>query len=207
MSAEYPADSESPREDGSQIAQLVTLAQSGDRGAFHRLADRFQPEIFRMIYYRVQSKMDAEDLSQDVFFKAFRSLKQLRSPLRFKSWLYRIAVNRIRDFYRRKAFKAMFGFIAMDDPDFQEPDEMAQAPQAEEHVDRQAFWQQIAEMMTALSKMEKEVFLLRFFDDLTINEITRVMGKNDSTVKTHLYRALAKIKSAAAGVDGLMEGL
>lgn len=207
MSAEHPLDTDPSDTEVSQIAQWVALAQNGDRGAFHRLADRFQVEIFRMIFYRVRSKMDAEDLCQDVFFKAFRSLKQLRSPQRFKSWLYRIAVNRVRDYHRHNAFKAMFSFIAVDDPDFHESEEMAAAPEAAEHIDRQAFWQQITGMLNELSKMEKEVFLLRFFDGLTIKEITTVMKKNESTVKTHLYRALAKMKGAAARMDEWMEDL
>lgn len=207
MSAEHPVDTDPPNSETSQIAHLAALAQSGDRGAFHRLADRFQAEIFRMIFYRVRSKMDAEDLTQDVFFKAFRSIKQLRSPMRFKSWLYRIAVNRVRDYHRRNAIKAMFSFVAMDDPDFLESEEMAVAPEVAERIDQRAFWQQINHMLEELSKMEKEVFLLRFFDGLTIKEISAVMKKNESTVKTHLYRALAKMKGAAARLDEVMEVL
>ena len=207
MSADHPVDTDPSNAEVSQIVQWVALAQSGDRSAFHRLADRYQAEIFRMIFYRVRTKMDAEDLTQEVFFKAFRSIKQLRSPQRFKSWLYRIAVNRVRDFQRRNAFKSIFGFIALDDPDIHEPEEMAAAPEAAEHIERQAFWRQITEMLSALSKMEKEIFLLRFLDGLTIGEITTVMKKNESTVKTHLYRALAKMKGAAARMDLSMEDL
>lgn len=207
MRPEHPVDADPTNVEVSQIAQWVTLAQSGDQSAFHRLADRFQAEIFRMIFYRVRSEMDAEDLTQDVFFKAFRNIKQLRSSRRFKSWLYRIAVNRVRDYHRRNAFRSMFSFIALDDPDFQESREMAAPPEAAEKVDRQAFWRQINHMLSALSKMEKEIFLLRFFDGLTIKEITGAMKKNESTVKTHLYRALAKMKGTAARMDEWMEDL
>ena len=61
--------------------------------------------------------------------------------------------------------------------------------------------------MDKLSKMEREVFMLRFFDQLSINEIADVLRKNESTVKTHLYRALNKIKEAASGLDGVLEAL
>jgi RNA polymerase sigma-70 factor (ECF subfamily) len=62
-------------------------------------------------------------------------------------------------------------------------------------------------MLTALSRMEKEVFLLRFFDQLTITEMSAALKKNESTIKTHLYRALRKVKSLAGDLDGLMEGV
>ena len=191
--------------EAAYIVRLVQQAQSGDHVAFHRLADQFQEGIFRLVYYRIRSHMDAEDLTQDIFFKAFRNLKQLKSPEVFRSWLYRIAVNRIRDFYRRKSFKSMFGILPIDDPEFQEPEEMTQPPGTEEQINRRAFWDQINAILATLPKMEKEVFLLRFFDDLSIREIGSVLKKNESTVKTHLYRALKKVRTAASRMDVMFE--
>jgi RNA polymerase sigma factor (sigma-70 family) len=138
--------------------------------------------------------------------KAFSNLKQLKSAEVFKSWLFRIAVNRVRDFYRRKTVKSVFGFVSLDDPDFQETEEIAVSPEAPSHMERRAFWKKINQMLRILPRMEKEVFLLRFFDDLSIREISSILGKNESTVKTHLYRALSKIKSTSAGMEELLEG-
>ncbi len=59
---------------------------------------------------------------------------------------------------------------------------------------RQNFWRQFEEVLNRLSYLEKEVFLLRFLDQLGINEISVTLNKNESTVKTHLYRALKKLK-------------
>ena len=89
-----------------QLTDLAEKARGGDRVAFNRLVDRFQPEILRMVYYRVRPHADAEDLTQDIFMKAYRNIKNLREPNRFKSWLYRIAVNRVRDFHRRQRLHA-----------------------------------------------------------------------------------------------------
>lgn len=187
--------------------ELVVKAQAGDQTAFHRLVDHFQPEIFRMIYYRSRSQMDAEDLTQDVMLKACKNIGRLKSPEVFRSWLYRIAVNRLRDYYRKIQFKSLFGFVSMDEEDFHESEEMAVAPEAEGGMSRKDFWRQIEQMLTTLSNMEKEVFLLRFFDQLTIKEISAALKKNESTIKTHLYRALRKFKSMAGDLDGLMEGI
>jgi RNA polymerase sigma-70 factor (ECF subfamily) len=187
--------------------ELVEKAQAGDQTAFHRLVDHFQPEIYRMIYYRSRSKMDAEDLTQDVMLKAYKNIGRLKSPEVFRSWLYRIAVNRVRDYYRKKQFRSMFGMVSMDEDSFHESTEMAVAPEAEGGISRKDFWRQIEQMLTSFSRMEKEVFLLRFFDQLTIKEISAALKKNESTIKTHLYRALRKAKAMAGDLDGLMEGI
>ena len=94
---------------------MAERARAGDRLAFNRLADHFQPEIYRMIYYRTRSQMDAEDLCQDVFLKAYRSIKGLKSAAVFRSWLYRIAVNRVKDYYRKKQFQSLFSFSSTDE--------------------------------------------------------------------------------------------
>ena len=183
---------------GEQTALLVTLAQNGDHTAFHRLADRYQPEIFRMMYYRTRSRMDAEDLTQDVFLRAYKQIGRIESPALFRSWLYRIAVNRVKDFYRRQRIKSLVGWVSMDEEGFRESEEMVVAPDAEERLDRRDFWNRVEGLLERLSKKEREAFLLRFFDQLSIQEMTTAMGKNESTVKTHLYRALNKIKAAMA---------
>jgi RNA polymerase sigma-70 factor (ECF subfamily) len=187
--------------------EMVDKARSGDRLAFHHLADQFQRQIYQMVYYRTNSKMDAEDITQDVFLQAYKHIRRLKSSAVFRSWLFRIAVNRIRDFYRKKKLKSLFGVVSMDQESFQETEEMAVAPDAVKNIQRQDFWRQIEQMLTSLSRMEREVFLLRFFDQLSINEMCAALGKNESTVKTHLYRALRKVKDAASNMDLLLEGL
>lgn len=181
--------------ESEQLERLVRKAQAGDRAAFQQLVEKFQVKLFRTLYYRTHSHSDAEDMMQDVFLNAFKNLKGLKSPQLFRPWLYRIAINRVRDFYRRKKVVAMLGFISSDEEGFQQP----AAPLSSEVVAlrRSAFWAQIRAMMEKMSRLEKEVFYLRFFDELSIREITTVLKKNESTVKTHLYRALAKVKAAA----------
>jgi RNA polymerase sigma-70 factor (ECF subfamily) len=186
--------------------EMVEKAQAGDQTAFHRLVDQFQPEIYRMIFYRTRSQMDAEDLTQDVMLKAYRHIGRLQSPEVFRSWLYRIAVNRVKDYYRKKQFKSLFGFVSMDEEAFHETADMAEDPEVEGGMSKKDFWRQIGEMLTHLSAMEKEVFLLRFFDQLTIKEMSATLDKNESTIKTHLYRALKKVKAMAGELDGLLEG-
>ena len=148
-----------------------------------------------MVYYRVRPHAEAEDLTQDIFLKAFRNIGNLRETNRFKSWLYRIAVNRVRDFHRRQRLRTMFSSDAeFDEADIPADREERDDPEALSQVMKAEFWHHIGLILKKLSRMEKEVFMLRFFDHLSIHEIAGALKKSESTIKTHLYRALAKFK-------------
>jgi len=178
----------------TQLVVLVNQAKDGNRSAFARLVDQFHSDVFRMVYYRLRSRSDAEDIAQDVFLKAFQKISTVKDAARFRGWLFSIALNRIRDFQRKKRFRSLFK-VEEENIDSQPPVETgSNEPEALEQVLKEDFWRQIRSMLDKLSKMEREVFLLRFFDHLNLNEIAGVMKKNESTIKTHLYRALAKFR-------------
>ena len=191
----------------TQLVELVKQARDGNRWAFDQLIDRYQGDIHRMIYYRIRARMDAEDLTQDVFIRAYRSISRLREPERFRGWLYTIAVNRVNDYLRKKRVRSIFK-SSDEGVDIQpEADELMDRPEALEQVLREDFWRQVGRIATKLSKMEREVFMLRFFDSLNINEIAQILKKSESTVKTHLYRALAKFKKEKGLRQFLQEDL
>jgi RNA polymerase sigma-70 factor (ECF subfamily) len=169
---------------------LVKRAITGDTTAFHRLVDGHQDGIFRMVYYRTRSRQDAEDLTQDVFLKAYRHLKRLKKPERFKGWLFRIAANRVRDHLRKQRFRGLFRTSA--DP--VDAEETAAPADAAHLLQRRQFWECLHNILDGLAPREKEVFMLRFMDGLSLAEIAQVMNKGLSTVKTHLYRGIKKIR-------------
>jgi len=178
----------------TQLVLLVNQAKDGNRSAFAQLVDQFQADVFRMVYYRIRSRADAEDIAQDVFLKAYQKISSIKDASRFRGWLFSITLNRIRDFQRKKRFRSLFK-AEDENMESQPPIETGtDQPDALDHVLREDFWRQIRLILNKLSKMEREVFLLRFFDHLNINEIAGALKKNESTIKTHLYRALAKFK-------------
>lgn len=183
----------SPNE--SEIALLAERAQAGNRFSFERLMDMFQGDIFRLVYYRTGSHMDAEDLTQDVFIKAFKGLSGLNDVYRFRPWLFSIAVNRVRDFRRKK--KLLF-FLKNSEEEMDEWDKADREgydnPEAFNYLVRKEFWENMGRFTNKLSRWEREVFHLRFLDQLGIKEIAMVLSKSESTIKTHLYRALHKFK-------------
>lgn len=190
-----------------QMTDLVIQARDGNRFAFDQIIDRYQGDIYRMIYYRIRARMDAEDLTQDVFIRAYRSISRLREPERFRSWLYTIAVNRVNDYLRKKRVRSIFK-SSDEGTDIQPAaDQLREQPEALEQVLKEDFWRQVGRIAKKLSKMEREVFMLRFLDNLNINEIAQILKKSESTVKTHLYRALAKFKKEKGLRQFLQEDL
>ena len=153
-----------------------------------------------MVYYRTCSQMDAEDLTQEIFIKMSKNLNRLKDPARFKAWLYRIALNRVRDFYRKKSLLSFFATTAGEDT------ELSGEPHtALDDIMEKEFWHQFHRLSRQLSRKEREVFILRYVDQLGIREIAERLRSSESTVKTHLYRALKKFKQAP-GLRLLLKG-
>jgi RNA polymerase sigma-70 factor (ECF subfamily) len=182
---------------GAQVTALVNQARAGNRSAFEQLVDLFHGDIFRMVYYRTRSRMDAEDITQEIFLNAFKSLSKLKKVEQFRIWLLRIGLNRISDFYRKKRVRAIFGAYSEDDNIYQS--------EVMNNILKQEFWKHIGLLLEKLSRMEREVFLLRFMDHLNIREISQVLKRSESAVKTHLYRALKKFRKEPELINLLKE--
>ncbi|SPD71747.1 RNA polymerase sigma factor [uncultured Desulfobacterium sp.] len=177
--------------------ELVEKARAGNRLAFEKLADLFHHDVFRMVYFRTRSQMDAEDLTQDIFLQAFKSLPELKSVDRFKSWLFSIAVNRVRDFHRRKRIQRLFNFSSVIQKDNDEGSGTQEKPDQLDNLISLDFWKKVELILKGFPAMEREVFILRFMDQLEIKEISQILKKDQSTIKTHLYRALKKFRGSS----------
>ena len=186
-----------------RLSALVERAREGDRNAFEKLMMIHQDEIFRLVFFRTRSRADSEDLTQDIFMSAFKYLPQLKDSDRFRPWLYRIALNRVYDFHRRNKLLAFFGITEhREETDTADIEPHLNAG-ALDSVIRKEFWSHVKQLSKRFSRMEKEVFFLRFIDDLNLREIANTLGKSESAVKTHLYRAIKKFKEDSALSDFL----
>ena len=176
----------------NQIIQLVEQARRGNKASLERLLDHFYGDIFRMVYYRIPSQMDAEDLTQEIFMQMIKSLSNLRDSRLFRPWLFRLALNRVRDFHRKRNILSFFGSTVEMDVDVQ-----ANTGSSSDPIKRMVhkeFQLQFRKFTKSLSRWEREVLILRFLDQLEIKEIVQILRKNENTVKTHLYRALKKFR-------------
>ena len=176
----------------NKIKHLVEQALSGNKTSIEHLIDHFYNDIFRMVYYRLPTRMDAEDVTQEVFMRITKSLSNLKDTRLFKPWLYRIALNRVRDFHRKKNILSFFGSTAEKDVDASVNADSHSDPS--KNIMDKEFQTQLRKFAENLSRWEREIFTLRFLDQLEIKEIVQIVQKNENTVKTHLYRALKKFR-------------
>ena len=173
---------------------LVSKAMGGDRQALEDLVKMHWGNIYRMMYYRTFSRPDAEDLTQEVFLRAFTRLGQLKDGDAFRPWLYRIAVNLARDHGRKKILRSIMGRLSTEEPLDNQESETQTTPSNLDILLRKEFWDQVRRFTQSLPRRQREVFLLRFMDHLTVRETAQVLNKSESTVKTHLYRAIARFQ-------------
>ena len=176
----------------NKITHLVEHARTGNKASLDQLVDHFYGDIFRMVYYRVSSRVDAEDLTQEIFMQMIKSIPELKDSSLLRPWLFRIALNRIRDFHRKKSILSFFGSTVEMDVDVQVKADSNSDPA--KHMMHKEFQIQFRKFTESLSRWEQKVFMLRFLDRLEIREIVQVLKKNENTVKTHLYRALKKLR-------------
>ena len=176
-----------------KVTSLAEKAREGNRFSFQELVSIFQEDIYRLAYYRTYSRMDAEDITQEVFVQAYRKIKTLHDAERFRAWLYSIAVNRCNDFLRKRKYLSLLRLRSSKEMEFQDA-EGVENSDYDDSITKKKFWEQVRELLKSLSVMEREVFTLRFMDHQNINEIAAILDKSESTVKTHLYRALNKIR-------------
>jgi RNA polymerase sigma-70 factor (ECF subfamily) len=176
-----------------EIATLADDARDGNRWSFQELVSMFQEDIYRLVYYRTFSRMDAEDITQEVFVQAYRKLKSLNDTQKFRAWLYTIAVNRCNDFLRKKKYLSLLRMRSVQEQEFMEEGK-GMGNNYTDSIAKKRFWKQVRSLLDKLSAMEREVFTLRFMDHRNINEIADILDKSESTVKTHLYRALNKVR-------------
>ena len=165
-------------------SQLITRFQSGDVGAFDLLYRRHYSRIHAVILSVVSHPEDAQDLTQDVFLKAYQRLHTFKRASQFYSWLYRIAINRCIDYMRRQSKH----HVLIDEPFCEETFCRAPAdPLAS--LERDEFHRQLHAALPALTPNQRTVFVLRYQEDLPLKAIARRLGRSIGTVKAHLFHA------------------
>ena len=179
--------------------ELVTRVKSEDMGAFQELVDRYKRQIYCLGLDLTGNHHDAEDLAQEVFLKAYQSIRNFRGDSRVSSWLHRIAVNAHIDSKRKKTMSMTDSY---DDPD-KGPEHFA-APEHSVEINphRKAentrMQQDIEYALQDLTARERMVFVLRHYQDLALKEIAEAMDISEGTVKSFLFRAIKKLQKSLA---------
>lgn len=172
---------------------LVERAINNDTEAFGELYMRHLDAIYRYIYFRVDDARDAEDLTEQVFLKAWEALPGYeRQGYPFTSWLYRIAHNAVIDHYRRKKPTVSMSPLPELELNTSQPNTLDQVIEAEEAS-------MLAEAITLLPEEQQQVIILRFIEGLRHAEIAEIMDKSKGACRTIQYRALNALSRLLTG--------
>jgi RNA polymerase sigma-70 factor (ECF subfamily) len=175
---------------------LVQQIQNGDAAAFRELVEGYKQQVYYLAYDLSGNHHDAEDLSQEVFLKAYRGIGTFRSGAKISSWLHRITVNAYIDSKRKKSHK-MVTLAGKDDESGFDPVESA-ADEVTANPEQAAASARIGEHVDAaldrLSEQERTVFVLRHYHDMPLKEISKTLNVAEGTVKSLLFRAIRKLR-------------
>jgi len=175
---------------------LVDRISSGDSTAFQEFVERYKKKIYYIAYDITGDQDDAEDVSQEVFIKVFRSLKTFRRNAKISSWLYQISVNASIDLLRKKSSKPEKLMDDIERADIQEnlPGSSTNTQNPERSAEDLIIQKHISEALQKVSPKERSVFVMRHYNELKIREIAEILKVSPGTVKALFYRATRKLR-------------
>ena len=174
---------------------LILASVKGDGKAFEALYVRYMKAIYRYIFFRVGDENQAEDLTEEVFVRAWEALPKYQHRKHpFSSWLYRIARNLIIDYYRMKKPVPLSNGLMRSYP--------SSAESLDHVVNRKHEAKLLVKAVQKLTEVEQEIVLLRFVEGLSHEEIAEMVGKSQTACRVTLHRALKSLRSTLAELEG-----
>jgi len=160
---------------------LVKRATKGDRQSFEKLMDIYFDRLCREAYIRCKYEEDVKEIVQETIYKAYRNIRSLKEPQYFKTWLSRILINVANDYLRNK------GMVDLELDETSYVKEVVIEDKIEIKID----------LYNAIDELEdkyKDAVILRYIDDLKIEDISKLLDRPVNTIKTHLRKALKDMK-------------
>ena len=168
---------------------LVQQATRGDQKAYAELMGRYRDAIYYMLLKMVNNASDAEDLTIEAFGKAFKNIQQYTPNYAFSTWLFKIATNNCIDFIRKKKATTVSLDQHDDDPDKAPTDIMAPNLDPEEEMIKDQKQKMLRSIVMKLKPRYRKLIELRYFSELSYEEISEELELPIGTVKAQLFRA------------------
>ncbi len=176
--------------------ELIERTLAGDGNAFAMIVERFQRKIYRVAYAIVRDDMEADTITQDTFIQAYTHLGRFEGRSELETWLTRIAINRSRDWLRRRRFVSLVVRIDDDEEIYLEP--VDDRPDPEREIMSRQLRVCIERAERKLSAQQKIIFRLRHYENRPLEEIAELLGLRAGTVRAHLFRAVHKVRKELA---------
>ena len=176
---------------------LINKIISGNRDAIREFVEIYKRDVYAMAYRLCANHSDADDLSQVVLIKFFKTITKYRQEANIKSWLYKIAVNSYIDKERKKVNKIIVRF-STDEQGQELIEETIMSPKAtpEQLTESELIKNHINKALEKLSPKEKSAFILKHYQDQSLKEIAKTLKISEGTVKSLLFRSIKKLQQA-----------
>lgn len=181
---------------GMEEENLVRLSQEGDEQAFASLVKRYETKVFRLAYSFLRNREVSDDLAQEVFIKAYFGLPRFKFKSEFGTWLYRIAINQIKDYLRKEKRKMKeISLEAIKETPFVQNEESLRK-EKERVEDRQR--DLVLNCLRTLPQKYQIILTLRDMQGFSYEEISRILKISIGTVDSRLYRARQMLRKKLA---------
>lgn len=161
---------------------LVKRAIKGNREAFEDLINMYFDRLYKEAYLRCKHEEDAKEIVQETIYKAYRNIKSLKEPKYFKTWLSKILINVSNDYMRKN------GMIELEHDENDYVKKVHNHDQIEIKID-------LYNAMDELEDKYKDVIILRYIEDLKIEDISQILERPVNTIKTHIRKAIKDMKN------------
>jgi len=192
-----PEIEEAPEEEGPPDAELVLKAQQGDVHAFDQLVERYHSKIYGLTYNMTSNREDAEDLTQEVFVKAFEALPRFKGKSSFYTWVYRIAVNKTINYRKKRNRKRALSLDSFDQ-DIKLDDayhEMTAKGSPLRNISLSELQKKLNEALQNLSEKHRTVVVMHDMQGIPHDEIAKVVGASVGTVRSRLFYARRQMQT------------
>jgi len=166
----------------------INLIINGDTNAFTALVDRYKDLVYTLTLRMLKNREEAEEVSQDTFVKAYKSINRFKGDSKFSTWIYRIAYNTSLD--RLKKNRKHFNDVAIDEFTEHQVKTIDNALSQLENEERN---QAIQKCLAQLPRDDAFMLTLYYFEDQSLDEIAKVIGLTPNNVKVKLFRSRKKL--------------
>ncbi|MCK9446856.1 RNA polymerase sigma factor [bacterium] len=178
----------------TDIEILVKKAQEKDKEAFTKLFDLYYDKVLNYTFRRVLNAEYAKDITSNTFLKVLKNLDQFEwrnGPFSFNGWIFKIATNEVNQYFRKQnRYK-----LTIDDPDFKElGDDNKVAEEIEKKIDNDKYLLILNKAIKQLKPIYQDILHLKYFEDMSYEEISQVLNKNESTIRVYSKRAKEELK-------------
>jgi RNA polymerase sigma factor (sigma-70 family) len=176
---------------------LVARTQKGDSAAFDVLVERYKERLYATVYHMTANHEDANDLVQDTFIKAFKSIGSFRGRSSFYTWIYRIAVNRTINFLKRRKNRNQYSLDDLDSSIQTDPDlvELMSHVTPRREAGLTELQAKLNEALQKLSEPHRAVVTMHDIQGMTHADIARVLKCSEGTVRSRLFYARQQLQA------------